>query len=338
MAAATPFRKNNLLEQRWRRIVNGDYLAMARPMRAYHDFVVGDRELSLAASRLGAFRDAATWLVAAIRPGGQEPPVFNDDFAEAAFGWAILASTRLQQDVRGTWGRLRRLADEKVVKHPPHEKPVREHHFIVQTYLRPLHEYLAGFLDEQAQVFSAIKWFQQWAAWFGFRRLADAIKMEQDRFDKKAIKRRQFEKRMQEIFFERLFEYGLSLIAREPATPGGEPDFVFEIGTVYQVVEVKVLDDRKGYTKSQLPAALKQTIIYMDNFNAEVGYLVLFDKTAVGHHTCLGHAADGLSFLEVAGNRRIYVVVVDAARRPSATQRSTPPVSLVTADFDLDPS
>lgn len=338
------------LERRWKYVQEAEWMAIGQAMAHYYAFVSADPALSMALRALRHNSPSEPWLEQAIDPSVDPPkPLYASDSREeaASRGWALL-SWAVRADMvhnrphgNGAFAKLLgAIGSEPPAKDP---RPFNDYRrdFLVSTYLRPLHEYLLDALDANVETLAAIRWFQQWAQWFGASRFAWEQRLEDDAVKDGKKKIHEYEKRFQPVLFEKLFEYGLRLdieINREPSTASGEPDFVVTQQTAAGPgaipVEAKIVDSR---CDASTRFGFRQLRRYMDERHADAGYLVLFDTTPHGHQVDLADAPDGVPFIPLADQRRVYVVYVPTCQQLSASlDRKAAPArpGLTRAHFD----
>ncbi len=210
--------------------------------------------------------------------------------------------------------------------------------FVAENYLEPLFDYLDERLDDHAELLASLIRFQQWARWFGHRELAALVAEEAQAVAQGDRQRQQSEDRLQTAMYEWLFRDGMSFteMDREPQTGVGRPDFKFMLQGQVVASEVKLFGEfgPTRYTKSDLRKGVNQLLGYMDDYNAGVGYLVVFNREPAGVRCRLEGHHDGVPKLQVAGNRTIYVLVVPAIAPTAASRGSAnQPVELVVEDL-----
>lgn len=208
--------------------------------------------------------------------------------------------------------------------------------YLVQTYLRPLHEYLLDALDSNVETLAAMRWFQHWAQWFGASRFEWERRLE-DEAVAAGKGKHDYEKRFQLVLFEKLFEYGLHLdLSREPNTAAGSPDFTAiqrtSTGPRPIVVEAKILNKA---TDPKAALGHLQIRRYMDAMEADAGYLVLFDMSERGHHVELPDRLDDLPLLPVGDGRQVYVIHAPIVAQTSASKATPIKLDINSFMFEL---
>lgn len=323
------------LDLHWERLLKCEFLNVDYAMRSYWRAVCA---APIATERAEALREQAPCIEGvftdAFRATGRVIPHFHTERERQAFGLRVFESASLQSPLK-VWGWITTLAKGMIPDVPQDTFGRRAVTMIAETYLRPFHDYLLGAAATEADVAHSLERYREWAMWFGVGELSASVDAELERVANGQKKRREVEKIMQLRLFRWLHEAGFHLLARELASPSGQADFVnFEVNGDRLPIEVKILADRPGYGKEQLPKAREQLEIYMDEHRARYGALVLFDGSAVGHRLHLTLSPGGISELDLAGGRRCYVYVIPTTDRGNATaQKSTAKLVISPADF-----
>lgn len=328
------------LERRWRYVCEAEWEVIGQPMAAYLRFVRTHVPLRAALDRLATgATEAQAWFDDALRDRSGTGEKWHlhqmrDDSEAATFGLKVFQiAEKYEGGLQQLVNVFTRLVSENVLGPTTEGRAAFNwrRDYLVQTYLRPLHEYLLDALDSDVETLSALRWFQDWARWFGESRFQDAISRADT--DKKA---RALEKRLQLIMFEKLFEYGLRLdidIWRESLNDRSRPDFKVLQRTSGEdrpvTVEVKVINDHS--TPSKALGAL-QVLTYMASPATSVGYLVIFDETKNGHVLNLSREQDGLFYFAPNEERRVYVILVPTVSQVWASEDKR--VTLTDKDFD----
>jgi hypothetical protein len=317
------------LQRRWRRVRGTERGHVFSPLRAYQAFIKSEPFCAALSERLVAFHSPSTSDVESVSEG---QGVWQSDTEEDAAGFALALLSHLVE--MGDPERASRALMMMGIAARSDDK----NHFAVEHYLEPLFEYLDEKLDDHAELLASLIRFQQWARWFGHRELAALVEEEADAVTKGERQRQQSEDRLQAALYEWLFRDGMSFteMDREPQTGVGRPDFKFMLHGQVVATEVKLFGDfgATKYTKGDLRKGVNQLLGYMDDYNAAVGYLVVFNREPAGVRCRLEGHHDGVPKLQVAGNRTVYVLVVPAIAPPSASRGSaTQPVELTAEDL-----
>jgi len=120
---------------------------------------------------------------------------------------------------------------------------------------------------------------------------------------------------------EFLFDQGINFPFSTPGSPSGAADIVGSIDTNNPIIiEVKVIDKEKSYGKSRILDGFQQVVRYTNNYNKDLGYLVLFnlDKT----HINFRFIKETKKFppMLTFNNRTYFFVVIDLYYEESASK------------------
>ena len=317
------------LQRRWRRVRSAERGHIAFPLRAFREFILTDTLCAAMVEALEAqHHPDAEHLQQAI--AGEGEFVSGSEEEAASFGWALLKHLADLEEPRKI---------ESCMLDMSHAAGETENSsFIQENYLEPLFDYLDEHLDSHAELLAALVRFQQWARWFGHAELAAVVEAEAEAVEHGGRKTQQSEDRLQGYLYEWLFRDGMNFteMDREPQTGVGRPDFKFTLHGQVIASEVKLFGafGPSTYTKADLRKGVNQLLGYMDDFNAAVGYLVIFNRDARGLRCRIDGHHDGVPRLRVAGSRTIYVLVVPAITPDSASRGSgTQPVELTAEDL-----
>lgn len=334
------------LERRWKYVCEADLSGLGQAMASYHEFVTSNTALSVAAQRLLIeYPNVEDWAEGAVSDNREwRSGLAGSHHESAARAWAVMAiAVRHHLIWRHPEIVLRNIWFDSGRDNTRGSKQTNDwiRDIIARSFLRPLHEYLLDALDANVETLAAIRWFQQWAQWFGASRFEWEKHLENRAVESGSKTNHEYEKRFQPVLFEKLFEYGLRLdieLNREPSTASGEPDFVVtqhtSAGPRAIPVEAKIVDRR---CDSSTRFGFRQLRRYMDERHADAGYLVLFDTTPHGHQIDLADAPDGVPMIPLADQRRVYVVYVPTRQQLSASlDRKASPArpGLTRAHFD----
>lgn len=206
----------------------------------------------------------------------------------------------------------------------------------IEHYVEPLFDYLDEILDDRAELLTALLRFRQWAEWFGYARIAEVVAAE-DRRVAEHGGRRQVERRLQQLMFERLFLDGVSLaseVSREPDCGVGRPDFLFTFMGRPVVTEVKLFPGSGGVPG--LGSGMGQLLTYMDTYQAASSYLVIFNTDPRGLRCGWAANHGGIPLIQV-GDKTAYVMVVAATGDDRSASERGPADPVVLSAADLHP-
>lgn len=87
-----------------------------------------------------------------------------------------------------------------------------------------------------------------------------------------------FEQIFEDDLRQFLFDQGIDYPFSTPKSPSGRTDIIGNINTNDPlVIEIKIIDKTRGYGKNRLKSGFSQVLKYANDFNKNVGYLVVFN-------------------------------------------------------------
>lgn len=310
------------LQRRWRRARGADRARSFYATKVLRDFILEEPACRAIVDRLQSeYPDLPDQLHQAAQQRGA---IHGEDEREgAALGWVALNWALEQGNQATPWHRL--------------GAGIGGVEEAIEQYLEPLFDFLDEALDDRAEVLNGLLRFQQWASWFGYPRIAGVI-AEEDQVAERGG-RRQVERRLQNLMFERLFLDGLSLtrdVTREPDSGVGRPDFIFWFHSRPIVSEVKLFPGSGGVPG--LASGFNQLLTYMDEYQSSVGYLVIFNTDRRGLRCAWTANHGGVPYVTV-GDKTVYVMIVAATGddRPASKRGKADPVWIKPEELHPDP-
>ena len=184
-----------------------------------------------------------------------------------------------------------------------------------EMFLEPLYEYVDDALDQQGAVLSLLVKYKRKVEWFEREVLAGLAAGD--------------ERKLARHLYAYLFDQGLDFHV-EPQSVSGEADLV----APELVLDAKVFDGgRRGI--SYLASGVHQVHTYAQDFNQEVGYLVVYKtcpETLDFSFAVSGQLAPCLT----VGGKTIYIFVVDICHyESSASKRGVMKVHTIDQDYLL---
>jgi hypothetical protein len=165
-------------------------------------------------------------------------------------------------------------------------------------FIIPLYEYLDECLDDVHLITAILVRYKQKCEWFQRKYL----------FDKQDIDTSKAEENLKFHLFDYLHDQGVNLTI-EPYSVKGRIDLIYDQkGEDRVFAEVKVLRSRND--KGNIVEGFSQLIRYLDNFNATVGYLVVYKACEEELSFSLSHQFQSLPY-EIYGSKTVIVIPVD---------------------------
>ncbi|MEV0472398.1 hypothetical protein [Streptomyces prunicolor] len=199
---------------------------------------------------------------------------------------------------------------------------------MTEQTVRPFVDYLLGELGSASEVLYMLERFARRLEWFDqdelYKKYVDDSKHSEDTYDSYL---RKF-----------LFDQGIDYPFSQPKSASGQVDVVAGLdGDDPLVCEVKLYDPSRGYRVPYVAKGFRQALDYAHDYGKSVAHLVTFNLSDQG----LQMPTDEVSKpwpprLHVEGVT-VYLVVVHAKPRPSASQRGTAKPRVVTRDELVNP-
>ena len=137
--------------------------------------------------------------------------------------------------------------------------------------LQPFVNFLHDRIEEAGNVLYLIERFKVKAEWF---RKDELLKLYTEDTSRGEVS-------LDRMLRESLFEGGIDYPFSQPISPSGQADIVALLGSEDPLVmEVKVFDPGRGKGKRNIRQGFHQVLLYADDYNQPVGYLVVFNCSA----------------------------------------------------------
>ena len=187
---------------------------------------------------------------------------------------------------------------------------------LTESVAGPLINYLHDQIEEAGNILFILERFKRNTEWFTRNRL----------FLNYVENTSAGESNLDQALRQALFEGGIDYPFSQPASPSGKTDVVALLGSDDpMVLEVKVYDPDRSRTVSHLRQGFHQVLRYSDNYNQNVGYLVIFncsshlmaitdtDSEPTETPTRIKHA-----------NKTFFVFVIDVNPETASASRENP--------------
>lgn len=137
----------------------------------------------------------------------------------------------------------------------------------VKVVISPIVDYFTEGLVDDSQTLSLLLRYKKSKEWFNrqqFFENYDKLGRSEDFLD------------MDLRYF--LYQNGIDYPFSTTKSPSGRTDIIANLQTNDPIVlEVKVIDSTKGYTKSRITSGFSQCVKYTNDYNKNVGYIVVFN-------------------------------------------------------------
>jgi hypothetical protein len=139
---------------------------------------------------------------------------------------------------------------------------------VIQELISPILYYLHDALDRSSSTLYLLEKYKRRTEWFTYATLIAAYQGE--------------DKNYEEIFDHDLrmflFDQGIDYPFSTPRSASGRADIVGAIDTDDPIIiEVKVFDRQKNYSKNRVKDGFTQAIKYTHDYNKDIGYIVIFN-------------------------------------------------------------
>lgn len=118
-----------------------------------------------------------------------------------------------------------------------------------------------------------------------------------------------------------LFDQGIDYPFSTPKSASGRADIVGEIETDDPlIIEIKIFDRAKKYGKDRIKSGFKQIVEYCNDYNKNVGYLVIYNMESVDINFKFKPVSKMFPPSLTFNNRIFYFIVVNTSPRESASK------------------
>lgn len=187
---------------------------------------------------------------------------------------------------------------------------------VTESILDPFVDYLQDRLEEVSDILYTLGRFKLRVEWFRCDELRKRYSEDSQRG----------EKQLDTALREALFEAGVNYPFSEPVSPSGRTDVVALLETDDPIVmEVKVYDPDSGKTKRNVNQGFHQVLQYADNYQKNVGYLVIFNCS--DHQLVLPTDASTPAEYPprvIYDGRTIFLLVIELSNERASASREDP--------------
>ena len=139
---------------------------------------------------------------------------------------------------------------------------------IIEDYFTPIFNYLHDRLDKINSTIFLLEKYKRRTEWFKKAELNNIYNTSTKNYEQI------FEDDLRLFLFDQGIDYPFST----PLSASGRGDIIGEIETDDPlIIEIKIFDRRKGYGKDRIKDGFSQIIKYANDYNKDVGYLVIYN-------------------------------------------------------------
>lgn len=188
----------------------------------------------------------------------------------------------------------------------------KEH--IVEQVVSPILYFLHDSLDRSSSVIYLLEKYKRRTEWFTFQPLIDQY------LNATANYEEVFDRDLRMFLFDQGIDYPFST----PSSASGRADIIGSIDTTDPIIiEVKVFDREKGYSKNRVKDGLTQAIKYTGDYNKDIGYVVLFNMDKAELNFKLENSKNIFPPMYTFNNKTYFFIVINLWKGASASKVGT---------------
>ncbi len=185
---------------------------------------------------------------------------------------------------------------------------------IIEELITPLFYYLHDHLDKSNSVIYLLEKYKRRTEWFTYHNLMEKYNTADKNFEQI------FEDDLRLFLFDQGIDYPYST----PKSTSGRGDIIGSIDTEDPlVVEIKILDKEKKYGKKRIKEGFSQIIKYTNDYNKDIGYLVIFNVDNTEIDLVLSEKNNIFPPMINFNNKTYFIVVVNLYNGVSASKIGT---------------
>lgn len=191
----------------------------------------------------------------------------------------------------------------------------------LDSYIEPVVNYLHDKLDEANFVLYLLEKYKKRTEWFLHKKLLE--------------KYRQASQTFEQIFEDDLrlflFDQGIDNPFSTPKSTSGRADIVGLIDSKDPLIlEIKIYDSEKGYRKNRVIEGFSQVVKYSNDYNKNVGYLVVFNINNVEIEISSSEPDKHFPSRILFNNKVYYIIIVNLNFDTTASKTGTLKVETIT--------
>ena len=181
----------------------------------------------------------------------------------------------------------------------------------MENYFVPIFNYLNDKLDNSNSVIYLLEKYKSRVEWFTRDEL----------FNYYSNAEKSFEEILEKDLRLFLFDQGIDYPFSTPKSASGRADIVGEIDTDDPIViEIKIFDKEKRYDKNRIKEGFNQIVKYTNDYNKNVGYLVIFNMNQVEINFKFGSDTKMFPPAIHFNNQIFYFIVINCNNTLSASK------------------
>lgn len=182
---------------------------------------------------------------------------------------------------------------------------------IIDNYIAPITNYFHDKLDKSNSTIFLLEKYKKRTEWFTKKELTKLYSSASKSYEQI------FEDDLRLFLFDQGIEYPFST----PQSVSGRADIIGEIETNDPlIIEIKIFDRERGYGKDRIKEGFAQIVKYAQDYNKDVGYLVIFNMDNVEINFTTGESDRTFPPSFMFNNKTFYFIVVNALVIESASK------------------
>ncbi len=182
----------------------------------------------------------------------------------------------------------------------------------IEFFITPIIYYLHDKLDESNSILFLLEKYKKRTEWFTYIELKakyeTAIKSYEEIFENDL-----------RLF---LFDQGIDYPFSTPKSTSGRADIIGSIETDNPIViEIKIFDKEKNYGKNRIIDGFSQIIKYTNDYNKEIGYLIVFNMNNLEIEFELNDKNNNFPPMIHFSNKTYFIIIVNLFNDVSASKQ-----------------
>jgi hypothetical protein len=185
---------------------------------------------------------------------------------------------------------------------------------IIEEYLTPIFYYLHDKLDKSNSVVYLLEKYKKRTEWFTHSQL----------MSKYSTADKSYEQIFEDDLRLFLFDQGIDYPFSTPKSTSGRADIIGSIDTDDPlVIEIKIFDRDKGYGKNRIIEGFSQIIKYTNDYNKDIGYLVVFNTDKAEIDIVLNEKSNIFPPVINFNNKTYFIIIVNISTGIPASKIGT---------------
>ncbi|WP_147319930.1 hypothetical protein [Chitinophaga silvisoli] len=194
----------------------------------------------------------------------------------------------------------------------------------VDLYIDPITNFIHDKLDETSNIIYLLEKYKKRTEWFMYNILLAKYNM---------VDNKQYEQVFEDDLRLYLFDQGIDYPFSTPKSASGRADIVGQIHTDDPLIlEIKIFDTERGYRKNRVIDGFSQVVKYTNDYNKNVGYLVVFNVDNKEIEISTGESDRTFPPRIVLNNKVYYIVFVNLNFDVSASKTGALKVETITIE------